>query len=139
MTTVFSDTDGEWSLVERMDYGTQAVAAQLSEGGGVRKSSEWSAVSQTPDKPAIDPLPSGNRLSDGDAVSFGALPLIGGDIYSGAAPLMPLRNRDLVVLEDLFQQDKIDEVEAEILRILFFLHPEPCWEDDPLDFLMEYL
>lgn len=139
MTTVFSDADGDLSLVERIDYGAQTVASQFSEGVVARKSSEWPAIAQTPDAPTINPPPSANRLSDGDAANFGALPFIGGDIYSGAAPLVPLRSRDLAVLEDLFQQEKIDEVESEILRILLFLHPEPCWEDDPLDFLKEYL
>jgi hypothetical protein len=139
MTTVFSDADGDLSLVERQDYHAQSMTSPLSEGGVARKSSEWPGVSQSSDISEIGTSPAGNRLPDGDAANFGVMPLIGGDIYSGAAPLMPLRTRDLAVLEDLFQQEKIDEVEAEILRILFFLHPEPCWEDDPLDFLKEYL
>lgn len=139
MTTVFSDADGDLSLVERQDYRAQAIAAQFPEGVVPHKSSEWPGVAQSSNESEIDASPAGNRLPDGDAANFGGMPLIGGDIYSGAAPLMPLRTRDLAVLEDLFQQEKIDEVEAEILRILFFLHPEPCWEDDPLDFLKEYL
>lgn len=58
---------------------------------------------------------------------------------SYAAPLMPLRERDNQVLSELFKQDGIDEIEADILNNLIQRFPEPCWEDDPLEFLEEYL
>lgn len=58
---------------------------------------------------------------------------------SHAAPLMPLRDRDLKVLIELFNQDEIDEIEADIIGNLMRRAPEPCWEDEALDFLKEYL
>lgn len=58
---------------------------------------------------------------------------------SHAAPLMPLRERDVKVLSDLFKQVEIDEIEADILQNLLQRCPEPCWEDNPLEFLEEYL
>lgn len=53
--------------------------------------------------------------------------------------LMPLRERDVEVLSNLFMQDEIEDIEADILHNLHQRYPEPCWEDDPLDFLQEYL
>jgi hypothetical protein len=52
---------------------------------------------------------------------------------------MPLRDRDLVVLTDLFKQDQIEEIAADILYNLLQRCPEPCWEDDPMEFLEEFL
>jgi len=60
-------------------------------------------------------------------------------VYSGAAPLAPLRQRDWSVLEDWFQADDMPEVEADILYNLLLRVPEPCWEDSVFDFLDEFL
>lgn len=51
-----------------------------------------------------------------------------------AAPLMPLKSRDLDALVDLFQQDGIEAIEADILRNLLWRHPEPHWDDPLSDF-----
>lgn len=59
--------------------------------------------------------------------------------YSYAAALMPLRERDMKVLAEMFRQDAIEEIEADIIHLLLKIYPEPCWEDDPFDFLQEYL
>ncbi|GEM_PF-1249107 len=58
-----------------------------------------------------------------------------------AAPLMPLNDRDLKVLETFFQGDGIHEMAIDIARCLRQLQPEPCWDDDPMEmeFLKEYL
>ncbi|MCD8489938.1 MAG: hypothetical protein LRZ84_25180 [Desertifilum sp.] len=56
-----------------------------------------------------------------------------------AAPLMPLRERDVKALSDFFDPMNMAEVEADILQNLLWLWPEPCWEDDPYEFLREYL
>lgn len=59
---------------------------------------------------------------------------IGSDAtYIGAAPLMPLRDRDVVVLNALFLQEGIADIEADILSGLLQRHPEPCWEDDAIE------
>jgi hypothetical protein len=50
-----------------------------------------------------------------------------------------LRERDWTALIELFDRDDGDEIEADIHSSLFWLIPEPCWEDDPFDFLREYL
>lgn len=62
-----------------------------------------------------------------------------GPIYSGAAPLSPLRKRDWVVLEDWFQPDSMPEIEADIHHNLLLRFPEPCWEDYIFEFLGEFL
>ncbi|MBG1268416.1 hypothetical protein [Nostoc sp. WHI] len=56
-----------------------------------------------------------------------------------APSLTSLRERDWTALIELFHRDDSDEIEADINRSLFWLIPEPCWEDDPFDFLREYL
>lgn len=50
-----------------------------------------------------------------------------------------LRERDWNVLIELFDREDVDEIEADISSSLHWLIPEPCWEDDPFDFLREYL
>lgn len=56
-----------------------------------------------------------------------------------AAILMPLNERDSKALLALFEREDIDQIEAEIDRNLLWLAPAPCWEDNPFDFLSEYL
>jgi len=53
--------------------------------------------------------------------------------------LTSLRERDWTALIELFDRDDGDEIEDDIHTNLFRLIPEPCWEDDPFDFLREYL
>jgi len=71
-----------------------------------------------------------------------------GHARSGESPLplqptpvqtIPLRGRDLQVLTELFNQTEIEAIESDILQNLDWRCPEPCWEDDPFDFLREYL
>ncbi len=54
-------------------------------------------------------------------------------------PIMPLRERDLTAMTALFEGEDGDEIEADIDDKLPWLGPTPCWEDDPFDFLREYL
>ncbi|PSB59995.1 hypothetical protein C7B61_18250 [filamentous cyanobacterium CCP1] len=61
------------------------------------------------------------------------------DSRSSAALLIPLRDRDLQSLSDLFASDEIEAIEEDILCNLTRLLPEPCWEDNPFDFLQDYL
>nr|WP_225225910.1 hypothetical protein [Komarekiella delphini-convector] len=56
-----------------------------------------------------------------------------------ALSLTSLKDRDWKALTDLFDRDDGDEIEADINSNLLWLTPEPCWEDDPFDFLREYL
>nr|WP_242054215.1 hypothetical protein [Nostoc parmelioides] len=50
-----------------------------------------------------------------------------------------LKERDWKALLEMFDRDDIDELEADINFNLQLMIPEPCWEDDPFDFLREYL
>jgi hypothetical protein len=52
---------------------------------------------------------------------------------------LPLRDRDEDVLLELFDQDGIEAIEEDIVRNLQIRCPEPCWEDDSLEFLRDYL
>lgn len=56
-----------------------------------------------------------------------------------APSLTFLREGDWIALIELFDRDDGDEIEADVNSSLFWLIPEPCWEDDPFDFLREYL
>ncbi|PSB19774.1 hypothetical protein C7B65_10420 [Phormidesmis priestleyi ULC007] len=55
-----------------------------------------------------------------------------------AAPLSPLRDRDLVALDEFFDRDDLLDLEQDVNRHLLRLFPEPCWED-ALSFLKDYL
>lgn len=46
-----------------------------------------------------------------------------------ASPLMPLRTRDWQALTDLFQQNEIEVIEADIVENLLKRSPVPAWED----------
>nr|WP_206754710.1 hypothetical protein [Anabaena sphaerica] len=50
-----------------------------------------------------------------------------------------LKQRDWEALKSLFDRDDSDEIEAEIKSKLVWLVPEPCWEDNPFEFLREFL
>jgi hypothetical protein len=54
-------------------------------------------------------------------------------------PSNSLRQRDWKALLELFDRDDVDEIEADVHGSLLLLPPEPCWEDDPFDFLREFL
>ncbi|MEO0539506.1 MAG: hypothetical protein AAFZ80_01430 [Cyanobacteria bacterium P01_A01_bin.105] len=56
-----------------------------------------------------------------------------------AEPLAPLRDRDEVALNDVFQTEHIEDAVNDVQNRLSHLHPEPCWEDDPYDFLHGYV
>jgi hypothetical protein len=59
--------------------------------------------------------------------------------YGHAAPLMPLRTRDLQAMIELFQLKDIEAIERDILQNLVLSCPEPYWEDQVFGFLKEYL
>lgn len=61
------------------------------------------------------------------------------DMVSFAAPLSPLRERDLTALSEFFLRDDMPAIEADINQRLLLLLPEPCWEDEVFDFLKEFL
>ncbi|MEO0870143.1 MAG: hypothetical protein AAFY17_17275 [Cyanobacteria bacterium J06642_11] len=57
-----------------------------------------------------------------------------------ADPLTPLRQRDELALEEIFGDSyQMAEVVDDIRGRLGQLHPEPCWEDEPFNFLKGYL
>ncbi|BBD58686.1 hypothetical protein NIES2109_14640 [Nostoc sp. HK-01] len=56
-----------------------------------------------------------------------------------APVLNSLRQRDWKALIELFDREDSDEIEADINNNLHLRTPEPCWEDDPFDFLREFL
>jgi hypothetical protein len=56
-----------------------------------------------------------------------------------AAPLSPLKERDWKELASLFDRKDSDEIEADVISKLNMLYPEPSWDEDPYDFLREYL
>jgi hypothetical protein len=62
-----------------------------------------------------------------------------GSLNSHAAPLSPLRERDWQALSDLFQREDMLQIEADIADRLLHLLPEPCWEDNPFEFIREFL
>lgn len=57
---------------------------------------------------------------------------------SHASPLAPLRVRDSHALNEMFEHDRLQEITLDIHRYLARTYPEPCWEDDPYEFLNGY-
>lgn len=56
-----------------------------------------------------------------------------------ANPLTSLRQRDARALDELFESDHIQEITLDIYRYLARMYPEPCWEDEPYEFLHGYI
>jgi hypothetical protein len=61
------------------------------------------------------------------------------EIAEHAAPLSPLRDRDLKAMIELFQLNEIESIERDIIQTLVLRYPEPCWEDQVFGFLKEFL
>ncbi|MFH7031000.1 MAG: hypothetical protein ACHBN1_38050 [Heteroscytonema crispum UTEX LB 1556] len=53
--------------------------------------------------------------------------------------LTSLTQRDIKALLELFDRRDAEEIQADINNQLQKMHPEPCWEEDPFEFLREYL
>lgn len=60
-------------------------------------------------------------------------------LRSFAVLVAPLKDRDIKALDTLFHYDGMEEAAADISQVLLALFPEPCWEDDPFEFLRDYL
>ncbi|MBW4560882.1 MAG: hypothetical protein KME32_06920 [Mojavia pulchra JT2-VF2] len=50
-----------------------------------------------------------------------------------------IAERDWKAMTELFDREDGDEIEADIHTNLLLMTPEPCWGDDPFEFLREYL
>ena len=60
--------------------------------------------------------------------------------FDHAAPLTPLRDRDLDIMAGWFDRVDMTEVEQDLTYHLSLLYPEPPWEDSlDLNFLDEHL
>jgi hypothetical protein len=84
-------------------------------------------------KAGLNPV-SGNRLGEFCEISPAAI-----EAYSDPSLLLALRDRDEQALRELFQQEGIEAIEADIDRNLHIRCPEPFWEDDSFEFLRDYL
>lgn len=56
-----------------------------------------------------------------------------------AAPLSALKERDTQALAELFEDEEIEAIQADILLCLSFLSPAPCWDEQAFEFLQEFL
>ncbi|MDZ7958122.1 MAG: hypothetical protein RMY34_09495 [Aulosira sp. DedQUE10] len=62
-----------------------------------------------------------------------------GNLQIYAPAIASLEERDWTAMSELFDREDSDDIEADILKSLLFMIPEPCWGDDPFEFLSEYL
>lgn len=126
MVLILSGEAPDPSLAELIDYSLRAAA--LQQGRPAIATAE----------PAV--ATAATWLPDGDMAAVD-VDLWNIDCCDLDHPVMlsPLRDRDLKVLLEWFTPARIDDVEADIWQYLRRLIPEPCWEDDPFDFLQEYL
>lgn len=84
------------------------------------------------------PLPSGPTLAPQPSTKSQAkakLRIIHGSSLAHASPLSPLRKRDQAALAEYFERENIQEIALDVHRYLAQIYPEPCWEDEPWDFL----
>ncbi|MGD1943320.1 MAG: hypothetical protein ACFB0G_18650 [Leptolyngbyaceae cyanobacterium] len=58
---------------------------------------------------------------------------------SHASPIAPLRARDSAALAEMFNSDCLPDLTLDIHRYLARTYPEPCWEDEPYEFLNGYV
>ncbi|MEO1593203.1 MAG: hypothetical protein AAFU71_18205 [Cyanobacteria bacterium J06632_22] len=56
-----------------------------------------------------------------------------------AEPLAPLRDRDEIALTEIFKAEQLEDALTDVQNRLSHLYPEPCWEDDPYEFLHGYV
>lgn len=77
----------------------------------------------------------GGVLSEGPQVARTSQSL---DV-SHASPLAPLRARDSQALDDIFDNEHLQTMALDIHRYLARIYPEPCWEDEPFEFLNGYI
>lgn len=56
-----------------------------------------------------------------------------------ASPITPLRDRDSKALAEFFDCDCIQEITLDIHRYLARTYPEPCWDDEPYEFLNGFI
>jgi len=56
-----------------------------------------------------------------------------------ASPLAPLRARDSQALDNIFEDEHLQAIALDIHRYLARTYPEPCWEDEPFEFLKGYI
>jgi hypothetical protein len=62
------------------------------------------------------------------------------DFSTGAAePLSALKERDTKALAELFEDEAIEAIQADVLLCLSFLSPAPCWDEQAFEFLKEFL
>lgn len=62
------------------------------------------------------------------------------EFSTGAAePLSALKERDTQALAELFEDEEIEAIQADVLLCLSFLSPAPCWDEQAFEFLKEFL
>lgn len=132
MVVTLSSEASDPSLAELIDYSVRASALKQA-GRSLMAPGDAGSVNPT-DWPA-------NWLPDGDIASIFDASLLSIEDTGNleGTIISPLRDRDLKVLIDWFTPEGIGDIEVDICHYLQQLMPEPCWEDDPFDFLEEYL
>ncbi|WP_199305944.1 hypothetical protein [Pseudanabaena sp. FACHB-2040] len=99
------------------------------------RASEQKQISR-PSKPT-QPLVEQKRQKAQEGEEVLTLPLSFSLTHAG--PLSPLRSRDIQALVDIFAHDQLTEIEADIHQYLRRLYPEPCWDDEPYEFLQDFI
>ncbi|NEQ30505.1 MAG: hypothetical protein F6K04_05820 [Leptolyngbya sp. SIO4C5] len=116
-------------VAELLKFSSKATQQKLQ----TRQQLQQSADEHTLSRPAGLP-----EYSDSIATStLQAAYLIALDTH--ADPVAPLRYRDLAALDEMFGDIQVSEIEADILQHLSWMYPEPCWDDDPYEFLHGYI
>ncbi|MBO0349504.1 hypothetical protein J0895_10365 [Phormidium pseudopriestleyi FRX01] len=79
-------------------------------------------------------------LSDLGAIARSDFTANSCDFSTGTAePLSALKERDTQALAELFEDEEIEAIQADVLLCLSFLSPAPCWDEQAFEFLKEFL
>ncbi len=60
-------------------------------------------------------------------------------VWDHAAPISPIRDRDLQEMREMFERSDMGDLEADVNHLLGMLCPEPAWEELGWATMLEFL
>jgi hypothetical protein len=60
-------------------------------------------------------------------------------VWDHAAPISPIRDRDLKEMREMFDRSDMGDLEADVNHLLGMLCPEPAWEETGWATMLEFL
>jgi len=141
-----SSTIYEWDSVRRAEFSARRSPVKFQDASLDRLSAQRSHLDRQENVSELQALRQTAYLGEQQKRRSGSIRKeaiasfdIAQPVGNFAAPLSPLRERDLAALSALFSTDTMSAIEADVAQLLIRLQPEPCWEDDPFNSLQDFL